>query len=168
MSVLQHNQETKICSRCKLLLPLDNFHIERRASDGHFYICKKCRNKTDRKRYSSNLTIKERKRLSDKKYRDKFPEKYREVKRKATLKFKYGITAEEWNDIYNRQNGKCAICDKHQSEFNHRLCVDHDHVSQEVRGLLCDECNFLVGKFECELLTDTIYKNIIKYLKKGI
>jgi hypothetical protein len=66
-----------------------------------------------------------------------------------TLK-RYGLTADDWLAILERQGGVCAVCAKEPSTG--RLCVDHDHVKgwkkmpadrrkQYVRGLLCWFCN---------------------------
>ncbi len=45
------------------------------------------------------------------------------------------------------QEGKCGICKKAETEFKHRLSVDHNHRTGQVRGLLCYRCNkFIVGR----------------------
>ena len=61
------------------------------------------------------------------------------------------------------QNGRCAICGKHQNKFKKALSVDHCHKKGIIRGLLCNSCNLGLGKFydNCELLNNAIY-----YLKK--
>ena len=55
------------------------------------------------------------------------------------LKARYGLTPEEYQSILTRQNGACAICQRHPRK--RRLAVDHDHADGHVRGLLCDRCN---------------------------
>lgn len=55
------------------------------------------------------------------------------------LKSIYGITPEEYDEIFKSQDGKCAIC--HNKPKKIRLAVDHDHKSGLVRGLLCTHCN---------------------------
>ena len=52
----------------------------------------------------------------------------------------YGITSEEYQRVYEYQNGTCAICQRARG-IRKKLSVDHDHVSGEVRGLLCQKCN---------------------------
>jgi len=42
------------------------------------------------------------------------------------------------------QEGKCAICGRRPTQFR-RLCIDHDHRTGEIRGLLCDYCNTTIG-----------------------
>ena len=46
--------------------------------------------------------------------------------------------------MLDKQDHCCAICDKHKSEFNQNLAVDHNHVTGEIRGLLCTYCNHRV------------------------
>jgi len=55
------------------------------------------------------------------------------------LRRKYGITVDDYDRIFRRQNGACAICGRLPGRW--RLRVDHDHVSGKVRGLLCAVCN---------------------------
>lgn len=59
---------------------------------------------------------------------------------------KYGITQEQFEELEVRQKGACAVC--HQSMAGLRnLHIDHDHVTGQVRGLLCSQCNTALGKF---------------------
>ena len=63
----------------------------------------------------------------------------------SQLKYKFGITLEDYNSMFSEQNGCCKICNKHQTDFKARFCVDHDHETNIVRGLLCRSCNLLLG-----------------------
>jgi hypothetical protein len=78
------------------------------------------------------------------------------------LKSKYGIGLVEFNQMMYEQNGNCAICKKPESR-NQRLSVDHDHKTQEVRGLLCFACNAALGFFQDN---PQILENAKQYLKK--
>ncbi len=63
-------------------------------------------------------------------------------KRRHTLR-KYGLTEEQYQQMLDAQGGVCAICggvDKGKS-----LAVDHDHNTGENRGLLCFQCNVVIG-----------------------
>jgi hypothetical protein len=67
--------------------------------------------------------------------------------RAYSLKRLYGITPDQYDELLTRQEGKCFVCQKHEDEFNVRLAVDHNHVTGEIRGLLCRYCNHrLVGR----------------------
>lgn len=78
------------------------------------------------------------------------------------LKEYYGLDYKDWLLMWEKQDGKCAICG---SSFNSPsdAYVDHNHKTDEVRGLLCRNCNFLLG--HC-LDNIKILKNAIKYLEK--
>jgi hypothetical protein len=61
----------------------------------------------------------------------------------SSLICKYGISLGEYNSLLDKQGGGCAICGKPQGVK--RLHIDHDHVSKKVRGLLCHQCNLMLG-----------------------
>jgi hypothetical protein len=87
----------------------------------------------------------------------------KEYKKDRYLFHMYGITLTEYNNLYNEQNGCCKICNKHQMEFKHNLSIDHCHKTNEIRGLLCVNCNHGLGKFQDNV---TFLENAIKYLNK--
>jgi hypothetical protein len=58
---------------------------------------------------------------------------------------KYGLTEELWKLLWDAQKGCCAICTKRFAP-NRLPCVDHNHETGEVRGLLCPPCNYAVGE----------------------
>lgn len=73
----------------------------------------------------------------------------------------FNITLDDYNKIFVDQEGCCAICKSHQSEFKLSLSVDHCHETGKIRGLLCGNCNMALG-----LLKDNILnlEEAIKYL----
>jgi hypothetical protein len=79
------------------------------------------------------------------------------------LKRTYGITIEDYNFLFNLQSGCCAICGKHQSAEKKRLHVDHDHATGKIRGLLCVNCNSMLGQAKDSI---NILQNSIEYLKR--
>lgn len=72
-------------------------------------------------------------------------DKIREYNKEYCLKKTFGITLKEYNNLFTKQDGCCAICKEHQSNFTIALAVDHNHTTQEVRGLLCSKCNMSLG-----------------------
>lgn len=73
----------------------------------------------------------------------------------------YGITGQDYKNLYAAQGGKCAICRKAKGRAR-RLAVDHEHKSGLVRGLLCSPCNYgLIGRYDIEAL-----KRAIEYLER--
>lgn len=63
---------------------------------------------------------------------------------------RYGLSSIDYESMYEAQGGGCAICGREDSGVVNRqlLCVDHDHDTGEVRGLLCDSCNNGLGRFK--------------------
>jgi len=80
---------------------------------------------------------------------------------KYFLKYKYKLSPEQYKDIFEKQNGVCAICNGNNKRFK-TLVVDHCHKKKKVRGLLCDNCNVSLG-----LMNESIERleNAINYLK---
>lgn len=65
-----------------------------------------------------------------------------------SLERKYGMTLDDYSNLYTKQEGRCALCRVHQRDLNYKLNVDHDHKTGEVRGLLCTLCNVNLGEIE--------------------
>jgi hypothetical protein len=66
---------------------------------------------------------------------------YRERRRGYNNRYAYGISCLDREDLLVRQGGVCAIC----REPANPLCIDHCHISGQVRGLLCNQCNLGLG-----------------------
>jgi formate dehydrogenase maturation protein FdhE len=58
---------------------------------------------------------------------------------------RYGLSPEDWQTMYEDQEGRCAICGEMPTK---RLVVDHDHETDQVRALLCSSCNVRLGSVE--------------------
>jgi len=84
-----------------------------------------------------------------------------DASRNGCLLNNYGITIEEYNELFIKQGGRCAICGRHQSELRKHLFVDHEHTTGAVRGLLCNKCNFGIGYFQDN---DQLLLEAAKYL----
>ena len=87
-------------------------------------------------------------------------------RRKTHLMSSYGITEEDYDKMFQDQNGCCAMCGRHQSEFNKRLAVDHNHKTGHIRGLLCTFCNSRVLKHFGD--RKHIAEGLVKYLMKSL
>lgn len=141
----------KRCSVCKQDLPSERFHNSAKSKDGKSYRCKTCD-------YSAQKRHKKERYLE-----------FREGRRKVQRKHKYGLDDEQFNKMLESQGGLCACCGKiledgwAQNHKPNKLVVDHDHVTGQVRGLLCTMCNKGLG-----LLGDNIegLEKALAYLKK--
>ena len=134
--------ETKVCRDCQIEKPLDDFYKNPKTKDGRVSYCKPCNNQ---RAYNSP--------------------KFKENARRWNLKTLYGITPEYYDLMAEKQDNKCGICRQEERVENKYLCVDHDHETNVVRGLLCHACNIGLGKFE-----DNIERleSAIDYLKKHL
>jgi hypothetical protein len=74
----------------------------------------------------------------------------------------YGITHTEYELMLYLQDDRCAVCNKQFSTSN-TPCIDHNHESQQVRGLLCNSCNLGIG-----LMREStgLIQRAIEYLKQ--
>lgn len=72
------------------------------------------------------------------------------------------MTVDDYNKMLDQQKGCCVVCGQHESTFKQRLCVDHDHNTGKVRGLLCKQCNSGIGLLQDDL---EILKVAVKYLE---
>lgn len=67
--------------------------------------------------------------------------------RRGWLRYKWGLTPEEYNEILEAQGGLCAICGTDRCSTGGRFVVDHDHSTGVIRSLLCSLCNKGLGCF---------------------
>lgn len=117
----------KNCSTCKQSLPLTEFHKDASKRDGSHNNCKPCARELRRRRESNPVAraLKAQKRGE------------------WGVAANYGLTSAEYLEIYDRQSGKCAICGDGQD--GKWLAVDHCRETGAVRGLLCGDCNLMLG-----------------------
>lgn len=60
---------------------------------------------------------------------------------------KYSLTRADYDRMLEVQHGLCAICRSASPQGRGRWHIDHDHVSGQFRGLLCNNCNRGIGYF---------------------
>lgn len=120
----------RTCTKCGETKPLSEFWKDRSKRHGYSARCKPCKasahsqyrklNDYDKRRY----------------WKDPQAERERHLVRK------YGVTQVDYDTMFSAQQGRCAICQKEQPKS---FDVDHDHRTGRVRGLLCTNCNLMIG-----------------------
>jgi hypothetical protein len=78
----------------------------------------------------------------------------------------YKLTPEQYQEMYDLQNGLCYICQKPtegRGKNKNRLAVDHNHSTGKIRGLLCSHCNTALGLFRD---SQELLQSAINYLNE--
>jgi hypothetical protein len=142
------NGNAKLCTKCCTMQPVELFR-SRGGVNAHLLksVCNKCLYKEHR-----NWTEKNQDRVKE--YREK--DSWTLAKRCA----RRGITPEELIDTYERQEECCAICKKEIELID--SAIDHNHVTNEFRGVLCKQCNRALGMFRD---SEQILENALEYLR---
>jgi len=110
----------KRCPDCGEIKPLEQFPRNKNSKDGRHSYCKPCHNARGKETY----------------------ERLYGGTRHYHLKRRYGIGADEFDELVRQQGGVCAICGRPDPEH-----VDHSHETGAVRGILCFNCNGGLGQF---------------------
>lgn len=137
----------KFCSKCGEAWTLDGFSKDKTKKDGRHSQCKACMRETQSKRLR-NPEVREKNRQASRAWRQANPDRAKASVRCATLRRKYGITAEQFDEMFSAQGNKCAICEDTESKGNGMFHVDHDHKTKAIRGILCQACNVTLGKMK--------------------
>lgn len=128
----------KRCTKCGKCKPLTEFNIVFRRATGkrkYYSSCKACF------------------RITRSAWESRNPARKRERRRQYHLHAKFCMSEDDYNAMLAEQGGICAICGKTAEENLSRgkkgrrraLSIDHDHATGATRGLLCDQCNFILG-----------------------
>ena len=171
-----------LCTKCGTVQPIDQFYEAPERKTGFRAWCKTCCKISNDQYYDEHqeelqgytrqwvIDNPERKREADASYRATHKEQLSEYFRlyhiahrqirldvgwKGHLRRRYGLTPEDYADLFALQGGVCGIC--HRPPTNKRLHVDHDHACCPgkvvcggtcIRGLLCFGCNTGIAKFD--------------------
>jgi hypothetical protein len=139
----------RICSKCGDKKYVSKWYRPKEKNKKKKWVCSRCRDK--------KYIIKKEKRHQN------FKPGTREYRRDNFLMFMYGISLMDYNALVLSQNNRCKICGKHRDEQKNDLHVDHNHVTNEIRGLLCQDCNMALGYVHDNI---DILLNAIRYLEK--
>jgi hypothetical protein len=87
-------------------------------------------------------------------------------RRKRDIFSKYGLTAEQVDDMLASQGGKCAICLTPDPGGRYgTFHIDHCHTTGKVRGLLCHSCNTSLGHFKDDA---AVIRRAANYVEKAV
>jgi Recombination endonuclease VII len=123
----------KRCLRCGITKQAGDFYAAMTTRDRLQSSCKRCdveRNAIWQKRNPEKCRIKSN--------RWAYKKQYTQVQ----------ISSEDRQTLFNKQEGKCAICGRSEQQLHCRLAVEHCHNTNKIRGLLCGSCNRGLGLFQ--------------------
>ena len=81
------------------------------------------------------------------------------------LKYRHGISIEQYEHMLEEQDHKCAICHSYpRNNLKNPWHVDHNHVTGKIRGILCHHCNTGLGNLKDDV---AVLKRAIAYLEKS-
>lgn len=140
---------SKSCSRCGQERTRDQFYAHPKTADGLGAWCKPCYAATYKAEKPERLARQKARREADLPtaliYVRAANKKHYAKNRAAILGKRYGVSAEQHTEMVRRAKGRCSICNEPPTKQG--LCVDHDHTTGAVRGLLCAKCNAALGQF---------------------
>lgn len=120
----------KRCPGCNTTRPIADFYPSKHSWDGRTVYCRDCARDMVKRHPKRSV----------------YRRKYRAAK--------YGLSLEQLDELELRAAGCCEICGL---EVDYQLCIDHDHRTDQVRGLLCHSCNKALGALEDHLFEALIY-----------
>jgi hypothetical protein len=147
------SERTKICRLCGEAKAISDFYAMKGMRDGYRNECKRCHLAARKAKYDSAAAVARAKAWAERNpervaaYRQEYrnrPETRRKM-RDLYYRRTYGITADEFDAMLAAQGGVCIICagEPNPGAVWH---LDHDHVTGEIRGITCIDCNHGMGK----------------------
>lgn len=155
-----YGRDCNVCGAYKLWA---EYHTDKTGTQGKASGCKECRNTRRRERWTENhngCVDKQRETREALEGEALASFLYNQFDNK--LKRTFNIDAKQYQEMYDKQRGLCALCFEPETKIHHksgevqRLAVDHDHkccprvasCGKCIRSLLCYSCNLVLGKVE--------------------
>jgi uncharacterized protein with PIN domain len=140
----------KWCPTCKQLLPIVEFHNNKRSWDGLYDRCKGCNsvvsNAWHRDKAKDDEYRAAKNRRSAQWRAANKGERLSRLYKSYNLRQNYGISLQDFEGMLAEQANACAVCHEDFTTAS-SAHVDHDHETGVVRGLLCTSCNNGLGRF---------------------
>lgn len=142
--------------------------LNRFSPNGKEYLrCRICRNEQARNRLKDKYVT-----TPKKHEKHKLPKNMPKEDRSYayTIRHRFKISAEQYQLMLVNQNYVCAICKNPETQLKKKynkikmLSIDHCHVTNKIRGLLCHQCNVGLGAFKDNIET---LNSAINYLIKS-
>jgi hypothetical protein len=114
----------KKCTKCGIPKATSKFHNDKSKSDGKYPRCKDC--------------------VFTRPIRVVSKDERRKTLRRFVMK-PFGLTDIDYDRMVEEQRGVCAICHR---PCRRALSLDHNHTTNQIRGLLCARCNRGLGFFD--------------------
>lgn len=166
--------KNKRCSSCKEEKDVSEFPKNKGTSSGLNAQCRVCSSKKHAIYYRMN---KSKIQDSHRRWRLNNPETHRARGRRWTRKnpekakamyvrSDHGISMDEFQKMHDSQKGLCKVCSKPERAIyrgkTRSLCIDHNHKTGKIRGLLCHRCNVALGLLEDDF---RIVESLLEYIK---
>lgn len=121
--------KSKICNKCGVEKKLDEFYLKGNKHSEYRNTCKECWDNYTKIYKTRDYFIKNKTNIN------------------YSYKTKYGITYQQKQELILKQNNKCLCCgvDFETIRRLQHICIDHDHITGVIRGVLCNNCNTALG-----------------------
>ena len=142
----------RVCNKCNIDKPLTAFTKAKMYEMGRSLCCKECYN-------LRACEIRRERGIGPPVHAPPIEPTQRDYKR-----FKYrGISSAAFKALYDAQNGLCGICEKPMDFLGKHTCLDHNHKTGIVRGVLCLRCNLGIGHMRDDV---SLMRAAVAYLEK--
>lgn len=131
------------CEDCKESRFLVHFYVNKGTVDKK---CKRCRLKANKAwRIANPEIVKESKRNW---HQNNYKTKIKPRARQIYLRERHNTTQEEIERRIQRQGNACALCGRPFDGRTIDVCIDHDHETEEICGILHRKCNTAIGQLD--------------------
>ncbi len=137
----------RLCAKCKTTKPISDFYTMKKTAKRKQYYqayCRQCHRDEVKEWRRNNV----------------------DYCRSRNFHRRYGLTMDKYKAMSASQNDLCAICGNGETRkfrgMTRVLSVDHHHGTKAIRGLLCNNCNAMIGYAKDDI---QILESAITYIK---